>query len=213
MSSKSLLQIWCKRVEKNSVGLLLVPLQFENLTFETIPPAGSSASIQRKRQRPLSDVDGELSTSKKKRRLRRYLITSRLSPAFSSPATYIYDGGIKSTAFARKSTERGAIWKAAMVNRCRLRRLAAQQVVEQQPRQRATLTPTFGRRRPTLRPSPLGQSHYIARDLEFDEDGDGGAYVEESEYDSDDESGDRGEEDRTCSLLLQGSSRLGQSRP
>lgn len=168
MSSTSLLHIWRERVQKDSIGLNLALLEFRNLTFETIPQ-GSSATIQRKRQRPLSDVDGEVFRSNKKRRLRLHLITSRLSRPFSFPATYIYNRNRSNSAWARKPVERGAIWKAAMANHCRLRILAAQQKQEQRA-QRPILPPNVARLRPALRPSPLGHSQYAACDLEVEDD-------------------------------------------
>ncbi|CAK7203128.1 hypothetical protein SEUCBS139899_005857 [Sporothrix eucalyptigena] len=58
---------------------------------DSLPPLPSSSRPSLKRRRPLSDVDGPNTADLccKKRRLRRFLITSRLSQPFSQPATHI----------------------------------------------------------------------------------------------------------------------------
>ncbi|TID19132.1 hypothetical protein E2P81_ATG06113 [Venturia nashicola] len=80
----------------------------------------------RKRTRPLADLDDSPSDSKKKRRLRLLLITSRLSRPFSIPATHIVDrGSSKIAVWAKKKPGLGqqVLRKAAIMNfvRCRIR--------------------------------------------------------------------------------------------
>lgn len=75
-----------------------------------------------KRRRLSSDVDGNGEQSpgaKKKRRLRLLLITSRLSPPFSIPATYIVSRGTSKIAvWARqRALGRWFLRKAAILNR------------------------------------------------------------------------------------------------
>ncbi|KAL1980162.1 hypothetical protein VTN96DRAFT_4593 [Rasamsonia emersonii] len=75
-----------------------------------------------KRRRLSNDVDGDVDSdeppsAKKKRRLRLVLITSRLSPPFSIPATYIVSRG----------TSKIAVWarqRALGLGRCSLRKAA-----------------------------------------------------------------------------------------
>ncbi|KAF2011291.1 hypothetical protein BU24DRAFT_426372 [Aaosphaeria arxii CBS 175.79] len=91
-----------------------------NLTFNHRP----SPPRPRKRCRSVADVDGEHSClHKKKRRLRLFLITSRLSPEFSSPATNIVDrGSSKIAVWARqKALGRNLLRKAAILNRVKRR--------------------------------------------------------------------------------------------
>lgn len=81
---------------------------------------------KRKRTRPLADLDDSHSDSKKKRRLRFLLITSRLSRPFSTPATHIVDrGSSKIAVWAKKKSGLGqqVLRKAAIMNfvRCRIR--------------------------------------------------------------------------------------------
>lgn len=76
-----------------------------------------------KRGRALADIDGEHSCLyKKKRRLRLFLITSRLSPQFSHPATNIVDRGSSKIAVwaKQKALGRNLLRKAAILNRIRL---------------------------------------------------------------------------------------------
>jgi len=132
MNTKQLdLQLWCERVQKNATNFQLAPLQHQYFRFEqAISP---TVTLNRKRRRPLSDVDGGCFESKKKRRLRHSLITSRLSRPFSSPATYIYDRDQSKSAWARKSLPSSVIRKAAMVNHFRIRILTARrEAVERQ---------------------------------------------------------------------------------
>lgn len=78
----------------------------------------------RKRCRAVTDIDGEHSSlQKKKRRLRLFLITSRLSPEFSSPATNIVDRGTSKIAVwaKQKALGRNLLRKAAILNRIRRR--------------------------------------------------------------------------------------------
>lgn len=76
-----------------------------------------------KRRRLLSDVDGEGSQGlqKKKRRLGLILVTSRLSPPFSVPATYIVSRGSSKIAVwaKQKALGRSSLQKAAIMNRIR----------------------------------------------------------------------------------------------
>ncbi|KAF2264797.1 hypothetical protein CC78DRAFT_568040 [Lojkania enalia] len=84
----------------------------------------------RKRCRALADVDGELSSlQKKKRRLRLFLITSRLSPEFSSPATNIVDRGTSKIAVwaKQKALGRNLLRKAAILNLIRRRAFHAKE--------------------------------------------------------------------------------------
>ncbi|KAH5423544.1 hypothetical protein HBI23_198800 [Parastagonospora nodorum] len=76
----------------------------------------------RKRSRAIADIDGEHSClQKKKRRLRLFLITSRLSPQFSHPATNIVDRGSSKIAVwaKQKSLGRNLLRKAAILNHIR----------------------------------------------------------------------------------------------
>jgi hypothetical protein len=89
------------------------------LTFPPRPPPGP-----RKRSRAIADIDGEHSCMhKKKRRLRLFLITSRLSPQFSHPATNIVDRGSSKIAVwaKQKSLGRNLLRKAAILNHIRRR--------------------------------------------------------------------------------------------
>ncbi|KAG9191125.1 hypothetical protein G6011_09213 [Alternaria panax] len=91
-----------------------------NLTFlPRQPPCGS-----KKRSRAVADIDGEHScVQKKKRRLRLFLITSRLSPQFSYPATNIVDRGSSRIAVwaKQKALGRNLLRKAAILNGVRRR--------------------------------------------------------------------------------------------
>ncbi|KAF2825890.1 hypothetical protein CC86DRAFT_467488 [Ophiobolus disseminans] len=97
------------------------------LTFPPRPPPRP-----KKRSRATADIDGEHScTQKKKRRLRLFLITSRLSPQFSHPATNIVDRGSSKIAVwaKQKSLGRNLLRKAAILNRIRRRAIYAKEVV------------------------------------------------------------------------------------
>lgn len=89
-----------------------------------------------KRHRALTDVDGERSSRrwKKKRRLRLYLITSRLSRPFSAPATHIVDRGSSRIAVWAKQRALGRhlLRKAAIMNHVRLRAEEAQRAKQRQ---------------------------------------------------------------------------------
>lgn len=105
------------------------------LTFPFRPSSSSSSTATHdpitplKRPRPLTDIDGELSTlGKKKRRLRLFLITSRLSRPFSLPASNIVDrGSSKIAVWAKQKSSLGRhlLRKAAILNRVRRRAAAA----------------------------------------------------------------------------------------
>jgi hypothetical protein len=95
-----------------------IPLPNMGLTFLPQPlPSGS-----RKRGRAAADIDGEHSCmQKKKRRLRLVLITSRLSPQYSYPATNIVDRGSSKIAVwaKQKGLGQNMLRKAAILNRIR----------------------------------------------------------------------------------------------
>lgn len=131
-----------------------MPPLITTLTF--LPRSGLPES--RKRGRAAADVDGEHSClHKKKRRLRLFLITSRLSPQFSHPATNIVDRGSSRIAVwaKQKSLGRNLLRKAAILNRIRRNAVAAREevsrrrlLVEQEKEQRqlemARLTFDYG---------------------------------------------------------------------
>lgn len=97
----------------------------------TFPPRWPSPD-PRKRGRAAADVDGEHSClQKKKRRLRLFLITSRLSPQFSHPATNIVDRGSSKIAVwaKQKAVGRNLLRKAAILNRIRRRAVSAREAV------------------------------------------------------------------------------------
>lgn len=80
------------------------------------------ARLSSKRSRPTADLDDALSAeSKKKRRLRLTLITSRLSHPFSFPATHIVDPGSSKIAVWAKQRHltQQVLRKAAIMNRVR----------------------------------------------------------------------------------------------
>ncbi|KAF1933146.1 uncharacterized protein M421DRAFT_88423 [Didymella exigua CBS 183.55] len=118
----------------------------------------SRLSESKKRGRSAADVDGEHSClHKKKRRLRLFLITSRLSPQFSHPATNIVDRGSSKIAIwaKQKNLGRNLLRKAAILNRIRRNAVAAREevsrrrlLVEQEKEQRqlemARLTFNYG---------------------------------------------------------------------
>ncbi|PSN66081.1 hypothetical protein BS50DRAFT_406106 [Corynespora cassiicola Philippines] len=121
----------------------------------------------RKRPRAAADVDGEHSCLyKKKRRLRLFLITSRLSPQFSHPATNIVDrGNSKIAVWAKqKALGRNLLRKAAILNRIRRRtvtarkiepdmgRMLVEQEREQKQLQMAQLTLVYGDHDTSTRP-------------------------------------------------------------
>ncbi|KAF2190265.1 hypothetical protein K469DRAFT_560394, partial [Zopfia rhizophila CBS 207.26] len=96
-------------------------------------PAQSSPLRPRKRCRAVTDVDGEYSSlHKKKRRLRLFLITSRLSSPFSHPATNIVDRGSSKIAVwaKQKALGRNLLRKAAILNRIRRQTVQAKETEE-----------------------------------------------------------------------------------
>lgn len=98
------------------------------LTFLPSPALPDS----RKRGRAAADIDGEHSClQKKKRRLRLFLITSRLSPQFSHPATNIVDRGSSKIAVwaKQKAVGRNLLRKAAILNRIRLGAVSTREAV------------------------------------------------------------------------------------
>ncbi|OAL46707.1 hypothetical protein IQ07DRAFT_590243 [Pyrenochaeta sp. DS3sAY3a] len=99
------------------------------LTFLPRPPP----SRPLKRSRAAADIDGEHSSmQKKKRRLRLFLITSRLSPQFSHPATNIVDRGSSKIAVwaKQRALGRNLLRKAAILNRIRRRAVSAREAEE-----------------------------------------------------------------------------------
>ncbi|KAL1604849.1 hypothetical protein SLS60_004389 [Paraconiothyrium brasiliense] len=105
-------------------------------TFRTLPQPeaplsflpGPSPSPLWKRRRSTADVDGEHSClQKKKRRLRLFLITSRLSPQYSYPATNIVDRGSSKIAVwaKQRALGRNILRKAAILNRIRRQSISA----------------------------------------------------------------------------------------
>ena len=120
-----------------------------------------------KRGRLVSDVDGEHSClHKKKRRLRLFLITSRLSPQFSHPASNIVDRGSSKIAVWAKQRPlgRNILRKAAILNGIRrqsmhaletasgLGRVLIEQEKEQEQFQLARLTLFYGSHDSATRP-------------------------------------------------------------
>ncbi|KFZ10977.1 hypothetical protein V502_07801, partial [Pseudogymnoascus sp. VKM F-4520 (FW-2644)] len=143
-----------------------------------------------KRRRPLWDVDGSPHPTKKKRRLRLGLVTSRLSRPYSSPASNIADRGVARVGSATwplpRRPEKNELRKAAIMNRVRQRLsvLKAAQAKQSPPpivpqkRTHSQLVSALALRdvvAPMARtyevpsplpPSPLGLSNYDALDLE-----------------------------------------------
>jgi len=151
-----------------------------HFSFDRPKPVPVFTTGSFKRRRALSDVDGDGNEGRKKRRLRLYLITSRLSRPFSQPATNIVNRGVSKIAVwgKNKALGRNVLRKAAIMNAVRLRidvtnaimrpggkqsrdMLALRDIVVPKPR-------CFDM---PLPPSPLGLSNYDAFDLE-DEMGD-----------------------------------------
>ncbi|OBT58536.1 hypothetical protein VE04_02151 [Pseudogymnoascus sp. 24MN13] len=142
---------------------------------------------------PLWDVDGSPHPTKKKRRLRLDLVTSRLSRPYSSPASNIADRGVARVGSASwpvpRRPEKNELRKAAIMNRVR-QRLSVLKAAQAKPpppasvpqkRTHSQLVSALAparRRRPMARtyevpshlpPSPLGLSNYDALDLEEEE--------------------------------------------
>jgi hypothetical protein len=108
------------------------PLPDMGLTFLPRPQPSP-----RKRSRAIADIDGEHScTQKKKRRLRLFLITSRLSPQFSHPATNIVDRGSSKIAVwaKQRSLGRNLLRKAAILNHIRRRAVSVKEMEGRQGR-------------------------------------------------------------------------------
>lgn len=109
------------------------PLVFAGTASATTPASAETddRSWRRpKRHRPVTDVDGEQpnQSRNKKRRLRRDLITSRLSRPFSAPPTYIVDRGSSKIAVWAKQRHLGSnhLRKVAIMNDLRMRVAQAQ---------------------------------------------------------------------------------------
>lgn len=128
---------------------------------------GSPPSPLCKRRRAAADVDGEHSClHKKKRRLRLFLITSRLSPQFSHPATNIVDRGSSKIAVwaKQRASGRNILRKAAILNRIRRQSICALETAgglgrglvgqekEQEQLQLARLTLLYGSHDSTMQP-------------------------------------------------------------
>ncbi|KAI9790734.1 MAG: hypothetical protein M1816_004875 [Peltula sp. TS41687] len=141
-------------------------------------PSSPPEKPRLKRHRPLTDVDGEESSGKsrkKKRRLRLYLITSRLSLPFAAPSTHIVDRGSSKIAIwaKQKALGRNELRKAAIMNHVRKRAVAAQEAKRKQMElaRKAFIQQLSSPRIPYYRhlplpPSPLGLSNYDALDAE-----------------------------------------------
>ncbi|CAO2655164.1 Nn.00g102280.m01.CDS01 [Neocucurbitaria sp. VM-36] len=114
------------------------------LTFDILSPSDMGLTFSprppprpRKRSRAAADIDGEHSClQKKKRRLRLFLITSRLSPQFSHPATNIVDRGSSKIAVwaKQRALGRNLLRKAAILNRIRRQTISARDVEDGQGR-------------------------------------------------------------------------------
>ena len=120
--------------------------------FSFSGPSSPRAGLMRtrlKRPRPRTDVDGERSgeSGKKKRRLRLFLITSRLSPPFSTPPTYIVGRGSSKIAIwaKQKALGRNLLRKAAILNHVRMRAAKVQEANSgQMERTRRSFMCVFG---------------------------------------------------------------------
>jgi hypothetical protein len=109
-----------------------LPLPDMGLTFLPRPQPRP-----RKRSRAAADIDGDHSClQKKKRRLRLFLITSRLSPQFSHPATNIVDRGSSKIAVwaKQKSLGRNLLRKAAILNHIRRRAVSIRELGDDEQR-------------------------------------------------------------------------------
>lgn len=170
---------------------LLAPAGKYTFTSKLPPSPPRPASF--KRRRPLWDVDGSPHPTKKKRRLRLGLVTSRLSRPYSSPASNIADRGVARVGSATwplaRRPEKNELRKAAIMNRVRQRLsvMKAAQAKQSPPasipqkRTHSQLVSALALRdvvAPMARthevpsplpPSPLGLSNYDALDLEEEE--------------------------------------------
>jgi hypothetical protein len=144
------------------------------LCFDRPLPIPHPTNRPVKRRRALSDVDGDGNEGRKKRRLRLYLITSRLSRPFSQPASNIVNRGLPKIAIWGRSRmlNKNLLRRAAIMNRVRLR-LAAAKCLHPQPQPsreavglRELVAPKPRSHDFPLPPSPLGLSNYDALDLE-----------------------------------------------
>jgi hypothetical protein len=157
---------------------------FTNTDFTFLPDKSIQMSAEStldrsfKRRRALSDVDGSSVGAKKKRRLRRHLITSRLSRPYSAPATNIVGRGTSGSASRIMKREEGkyTLRRAAIMNCLRKRITRArddeqiQHEVSRPPVPLHYLEMMHGpwNRFQPLPPSPLGLSNYDALDMEDD---------------------------------------------
>lgn len=162
-------------------------------TFTSKLPPAPPRPAPFKRRRPLWDVDGSPHPTKKKRRLRLDLVTSRLSRPYSSPASNIADRGVARVGSASwpvpRRPEKNELRKAAIMNRVR-QRLSVLKAAQAKPpppasvpqkRSHSQLVSALALRdvvAPMARtyevpshlpPSPLGLSNYDALDLEEEE--------------------------------------------
>ncbi|KFZ15493.1 hypothetical protein V501_02687 [Pseudogymnoascus sp. VKM F-4519 (FW-2642)] len=162
-------------------------------TFTSNLPPAPPRPAPFKRRRPLWDVDGSPHPTKKKRRLRLGLVTSRLSRPYSSPASNIADRGVARVGSASwpvpRRPEKNELRKAAIMNRVR-QRLSVLKAAQAKPpppasvpqkRTHSQLVSALALRdvvAPMARtyevpshlpPSPLGLSNYDALDLEEEE--------------------------------------------
>jgi hypothetical protein len=125
-----------------------------------------------KRLRPHTDVDGERSAHLqiKKRRLRRDLITSRLSRPFATPSTYISgSGNFKITVRnRRRPPTRNLLRKIALLNWARQRRAESKKPVQSTQTTPSRNVDVSQKQEPAVKQtfSPLGLSNYDALDLE-----------------------------------------------
>jgi hypothetical protein len=149
-----------------NIPIPMLDLAQPTMPFKTLPLPESgfaflprrSVADSKKRGRAAADVDGEHScVQKKKRRLRLFLITSRLSPQYSHPATNIVDKGSSKIAVwvKQKAVGRNLLRKAAVLNRIHRsavaardavsrRRLLVEQEKEQRQLELARLTFNYG---------------------------------------------------------------------
>lgn len=144
------------------------------LCFDQPLPSPRPTNRPVKRRRALSDVDGDGNEGRKKRRLRLYLITSRLSRPFSQPASNIVNRGVPKVAIwgRARALNKNVLRRAAIMNRVRLRLAAATGLhLQREPSREAVglrelVVPKPRNHDFPLPPSPLGLSNYDALDLE-----------------------------------------------
>jgi hypothetical protein len=117
-------------VSSQQLGTIITPCTIPPLPDMGLTFLPRPQPRPRKRSRAAADIDGEHSCiQKKKRRLRLFLITSRLSPQFSHPATNIVDRGSSKIAVwaKQKSLGRNLLRKAAILNHIRRRAVSAKE--------------------------------------------------------------------------------------